>query len=228
MSIKDWRELSRMWHQQEMLPCFWRFSMKSRHICLKSRHCVWCTVPFHSIQQSHITGPSKMLKCHGCHGDFYGVPNSFGNHVSNIENFSSPAVLNCRKFPKIWVCHDNFGRLPKPNFRQACHASWALPNWLKWYSKSLSVLSHILQTKKICRHGNTLISLESSEKNLLPQLEAPVATPTPATVRGVWLPRIQVDSRVAIFDRHPSLIYMYIHNYGDTHQCAYLWWWLEW
>ena len=41
-------------------------------------------------------------------------------------------------------------------------------------------------------------------------------------VRGVWLPRIQVDSRVAIFDRHPSLIYMYIHNYGDTHQRAYL------
>ena len=30
-------------------------------------------------------------------------------------------------------------------------------------------------------------------------------------VRGVWLPGIQVDSRVAIFDRHPSVIYMYIH-----------------
>ena len=41
-----------------------------------------------------------MLKCHGCHSDFYGVPNSFGNHVSNIENFSLPVVLNCRKFPK--------------------------------------------------------------------------------------------------------------------------------
>ena len=66
-----------------------------------------------------------MLKCHGRHGDFYGVPNSFGNHVSNIENFSSPAALNCRKFR---VCHDNFGRSPKPNFRQARHASRALPN----------------------------------------------------------------------------------------------------
>ena len=41
-----------------------------------------------------------MLKCHSCHSDFYGVLNSFGNHVTNIEFFSSPAVLNCRKFPK--------------------------------------------------------------------------------------------------------------------------------
>ena len=98
--------------------------------------CFTCTVPFHSIRQSCVTGPSKMLKCHGCHGDFYGVLNSFGNHVSNIENFSSPAALNCWKIPKIWVCHNNFGRSPKPNFRQACHASRALPNWLKWYSIS--------------------------------------------------------------------------------------------
>ena len=41
-----------------------------------------------------------MLKCHSCHSDFYGVPNSFGNHVTNIEIFSSPAALNCRKIPK--------------------------------------------------------------------------------------------------------------------------------
>ena len=40
------------------------------------------TVPFHSIRQSHVTGPSKMLKCHCCHGDFSGVLNSFGNHVT--------------------------------------------------------------------------------------------------------------------------------------------------
>ena len=52
------------------------------------------TVPFHSIWQSCITGPSKMLKCHSCQGDLYGVPNSFGNHVTNIEIFSWPAVLN--------------------------------------------------------------------------------------------------------------------------------------
>jgi hypothetical protein len=46
-------------------------------------------------------------------------------------------------------------------------------------------------------------------------------------VRGMWLPGIQVDSRMPIFDRHPSLIYMYIRNYGDTHQPTYLRWWLE-
>jgi len=42
-----------------------------------------------------------MLKCHGCHGDFHGVPNSFGSHMTSIEIFSSPAALNCRKMPKI-------------------------------------------------------------------------------------------------------------------------------
>jgi hypothetical protein len=41
-----------------------------------------------------------MLKCHSCHENFYGVPNSFGNHVTNIEIFSLPAVLNCRKIPQ--------------------------------------------------------------------------------------------------------------------------------
>jgi hypothetical protein len=35
------------------------------------------TVPFHSIRQSRVTGLLKMLKCHGCHGGFRGVPNSF-------------------------------------------------------------------------------------------------------------------------------------------------------
>jgi len=57
------------------------------------------TVPFHSIRQSRVTGPSKMPKCHGCHGDFHGVPNSFGNHVTNIEIFRR-LRLNCRKIPK--------------------------------------------------------------------------------------------------------------------------------
>jgi hypothetical protein len=41
-----------------------------------------------------------MLKCHGCHGVFQGVPNSFSNHVTDIEIFSSPAALNCRKISK--------------------------------------------------------------------------------------------------------------------------------
>jgi hypothetical protein len=41
-----------------------------------------------------------MLKCHGCHRIFHGVPNSFSNHVTEIEIFWSPVALNCRKFPK--------------------------------------------------------------------------------------------------------------------------------
>ena len=40
---------------------------------------------------------------------------------------------------------------------------------------------HIFNTEKIYRCGNTLVLLESGENNPLPQLEAPVATPTPAT-----------------------------------------------
>jgi len=59
------------------------------------------TVPFHSIQQSCVMGHFKMLKCHDCHSNFHGVLNSFGNHVTDIEIFSSPAALNCRKMPKI-------------------------------------------------------------------------------------------------------------------------------
>ena len=45
------------------------------------------TVPFHSIRQSRVTGPSKIPKCHGCHGRFCKVPNSFNDHVTNIQNF---------------------------------------------------------------------------------------------------------------------------------------------
>ena len=50
------------------------------------------TVPIHSIQQSCIMGPSKRLDCHRY---FYGVLNSFGNHVTGTEFFWLPAVLNC-------------------------------------------------------------------------------------------------------------------------------------
>ena len=74
------------------------------------------TVPFHSIQQSRITGPSKMLKCHGCHSDFYGVPNSFGNHMTNIEIFSLPAALNCRKFPKNLGMSQQLWKVTKTKF----------------------------------------------------------------------------------------------------------------
>ena len=70
-------------------------TIRNKQIKIFTRH---HTVPFHSIRQSRITGPSKMPKCHGCHSDFHGVPNSFGNHVTNIANFSLPAAL---KLPKI-------------------------------------------------------------------------------------------------------------------------------
>jgi len=99
------------------------------------------TVPFHSIRQSRVTAPSKLLKCHGCHGDFHSVPNSFGSHMTNIEFFSSPAALNC---PNFWACHGNSERLPKPKFRQVRHASRALPNWLKWYSnRSIEPVNYV-------------------------------------------------------------------------------------
>ena len=45
------------------------------------------TVPFKSIRQSHITRPSKTLKCHGGHSNFCKVLNSFSDHVPNIEIF---------------------------------------------------------------------------------------------------------------------------------------------
>ena len=56
------------------------------------------TVPFQSIRQSRVTGPSKTPKCHGSHGKFCTVTNSFDDHVPNINKNSSPAALNCRKF----------------------------------------------------------------------------------------------------------------------------------
>jgi hypothetical protein len=45
------------------------------------------TVPFYSIRQSRVTGPSETLKCHGGHGNFCKVTNPFGDHVPNIVNF---------------------------------------------------------------------------------------------------------------------------------------------
>jgi hypothetical protein len=45
------------------------------------------TVPFKSVQQSRVTGPSKTPKCHVGHGNFCKVPKSFGDWAPNIENF---------------------------------------------------------------------------------------------------------------------------------------------
>ena len=92
------------------------------------------TVPFKSIRQSRVTRPSKTLKCHGGHGNFCKVLNSFSDHVPNIKKFRRLRRKTAEKFPKIWTCHGKFGSLPKPKFRQACHRSHPLPNWLEWYS----------------------------------------------------------------------------------------------
>ena len=45
------------------------------------------TVPFQSIRQSRVTGPSKTAKRHGSHGNFRKVTNSFDDYVPNIEIF---------------------------------------------------------------------------------------------------------------------------------------------
>ena len=89
------------------------------------------TVPFHSIQQSHITGPSKMLKCHGCHSNFYGMLNSFGNHVSNIEIFF---IACSAKVPKIsqkfgYVTATLGGRWNQIFGRPVMHHG---PWWIDW------------------------------------------------------------------------------------------------
>jgi hypothetical protein len=53
------------------------FNMNFSYEILRQFVNVRNTVPFHSIWQSCVTGPPKMLKCHGCHSDFYGVLDSF-------------------------------------------------------------------------------------------------------------------------------------------------------
>ena len=50
---------------------------------------VLITILYHFIQfGSHASrGPFKTLKCHGSHGNFCKVLNSFGDHMPNIEIF---------------------------------------------------------------------------------------------------------------------------------------------
>ena len=45
------------------------------------------TVPFNSVRQSRVTGPSKMLKYYVSHGNFCKMPNAFGDYFPNMENF---------------------------------------------------------------------------------------------------------------------------------------------
>jgi len=46
-----------------------------------------------------------MLKCHDCHGNFHGVPNSFGNHVTDVEIF----LVTCGA--KLLKNAQNFGHV---------------------------------------------------------------------------------------------------------------------
>jgi len=46
-----------------------------------------------------------MLKCHDCHGNFHGVPNSFGNHVTDVKKFlvtcSAKLLKNAQNFGHV-------------------------------------------------------------------------------------------------------------------------------
>ena len=61
------------------------------------------TVPFNSVRQSRVTGPSKSPKCHVGHGNFYKVPKSFCDLALNYRIFLPPAAQNCGKFPNVTV-----------------------------------------------------------------------------------------------------------------------------
>ena len=61
------------------------------------------TVPFNSVRQSRVTGPSKSPKYHVGHGNFYKVPKSFCDLALKYRNFLPPAVQNCGKSPNVTV-----------------------------------------------------------------------------------------------------------------------------
>ena len=82
------------------------------------------TVLFNSVRQSRVTGPSKLLKCHVGHGNFYKVPKSFCDLALKYKNFFAACGAKLRKISK---CHGEFGKLPKPKLRQTRHASHGVP-----------------------------------------------------------------------------------------------------
>jgi hypothetical protein len=98
-----------------------------RSVASKMAKCILCTVPFHSVRQSRVTGHLASLKCHGSHDKFCKVPNLF---CAQYRKNSSPAALNCRKCPKTWTCHGKFGSCRNQNFGRpvtrhgACRIEW--------------------------------------------------------------------------------------------------------
>ena len=61
------------------------------------------TVPFNSVRQSRVTGPSKSPKCHVGHGNFYKVPKSFCDLALKYRIFWPPAAQNCGKSTNVTV-----------------------------------------------------------------------------------------------------------------------------
>ena len=79
------------------------------------------TVPFNSVWQSHVTGPSKLPKCHVGHGNFYKVPKSFCDLALKYRNFLPPAAQNCGKSPNVTV---SLGGCQNQNFVDASCVTW--------------------------------------------------------------------------------------------------------
>ena len=100
----DTQRESTSMHNKRIKKCKARTAVRSIGPQTKSVTTCQCpqakedTVPFNSVRQSRITGPSKSLKCHVGHGNFCEVPNSFGDQVPNIENF----VACGAKLPNIF------------------------------------------------------------------------------------------------------------------------------
>ena len=140
------------------------------------------TVPFNSVRQSRVTGPSKSPKCHVGHGNFYKVPRSFCDLALNYRIFLPPAAQNCGKFPNVTV---SLGRCRNQNFvrrvtrHMGCRSelngtvivntSWhrhrTSPG--EFYSgKSPSCYAHLLTPLFLsfgCRHHNRTMTMRQEE-----------------------------------------------------------------
>ena len=106
----------------------------SRSQKLNFEYFTYITVPFHSICQSRITGPQKLMKCHDSHGYFGKVTKSFlDSKKKKIKKRWPPTnLVILRKknhcLTKFCTCHAHLTHLTKPYFRQVHHASQWLTN----------------------------------------------------------------------------------------------------
>ena len=63
------------------------------------------TVPFHSIRQSHITGPRNLPKCHGHHGKILRVPKFKINSCLKIAKFEWNGTVCMNHNPTETLIH---------------------------------------------------------------------------------------------------------------------------